>query len=528
MATILDPILADTRALVAERKAVTPAAALERRSAFHAPTLSLARALRRPDGPATIAECKRASPSEGVIRREYDPAAIARSYKQAAAAALSVLTEPTHFQGSLDHLAQVRAAVDLPLLRKDFVVDDYQLVEARAYGADAVLLIAAAARPGPPRRPARRRPRPRPGRARRGPRRRRGGHARPRPHRRAGRQQPRPGRRSRSTWAGPSASSRACPSASSAWPRAASGRPPTRPACAATAPTRSWSAPTSCASPTPAAPWPPSAARRPWRWRRAVDAGLRARRTGPRDADSVLPATTPTSAPRPVTKVKICGITRLHDARTAAAAGADFLGFIQHEDSPRYVEPDVAKEIIDWVRGPEPVGVFVNRDADEVNATCARVGFTRRAAARPRDARDVRGRRGPRHQGHPGPARRLVRAGPRDGRALPRRGRLRAARHAPHEPVGRDRRELQLARRARPVQRRRPVPGRRHLGRQRRRGHPDDAALRRRPVVDPSSRSPGVKDLDKLAAFFDAFHAATGPADPPRPPRRRGGGSDRT
>ena len=77
-----------------------------------------------------------------------------------------------------------------------------------------------------------------------------------------------------------------------------------------------------------------------------------------------------------MTKVKICGITRLHDARTAAAAGADFLGFIQHEESARYIKPDVAKEIIEWVRGPEPVGVFVNRSADEINATCARVGFT--------------------------------------------------------------------------------------------------------------------------------------------------------
>ena len=144
MSTILTQILRDTRALVAERKAVTPSAALMRRSAFHAPTLSLARALRRPDGPAVIAECKRASPSEGVIRREYDPAAIARSYKQAAAAAISVLTEPTHFEGSLEHLAQVRHAVDLPVIRKDFVVDEYQLVEARAYGADAVLLIVAA------------------------------------------------------------------------------------------------------------------------------------------------------------------------------------------------------------------------------------------------------------------------------------------------------------------------------------------------------------------------------------------------
>ncbi len=76
-----------------------------------------------------------------------------------------------------------------------------------------------------------------------------------------------------------------------------------------------------------------------------------------------------------MTKVKICGITRLHDARTAAAAGADFLGFIQHETSPRFIRPDVAKEIIEWVVGPEPVGVFVNRDADEINAVCERVGF---------------------------------------------------------------------------------------------------------------------------------------------------------
>ncbi len=144
MPTILDRILDDTRQLVAERKAITPTAALMRRPAFHAPTLSLARALRRPDGPATIAECKRASPSEGEIRADYRPADVARAYKQAAAAAISVLTEPTHFRGTLDDLAAVRHAVDLPVLRKDFVVDEYQLVEARAYGADAVLLIAAA------------------------------------------------------------------------------------------------------------------------------------------------------------------------------------------------------------------------------------------------------------------------------------------------------------------------------------------------------------------------------------------------
>ena len=145
--TVLGRILADTEALVADRQARVPVAALEARAAFHAPTLSLSRALRRPDGPTFIAECKRASPSEGILRSEYDPAAIAQAYRIAAAAALSVLTEPTHFKGSLDHLAAVRQAVDLPLLRKDFVVDPYQLVEARAYGADAVLLIAAALDP---------------------------------------------------------------------------------------------------------------------------------------------------------------------------------------------------------------------------------------------------------------------------------------------------------------------------------------------------------------------------------------------
>ncbi|HEX8299762.1 MAG TPA: indole-3-glycerol phosphate synthase TrpC [Rubricoccaceae bacterium] len=145
--SVLSQILADTRALVTEREARIPVAALEARSAFHAPTLSLARALRRPDGPTFVAELKRASPSEGVLRREYDPAEIARGYRVAAAAALSVLTEPTHFKGSLDHLAQVRQAVDLPLLRKDFVVSEYQIAEARAYGADAVLLIAAALDP---------------------------------------------------------------------------------------------------------------------------------------------------------------------------------------------------------------------------------------------------------------------------------------------------------------------------------------------------------------------------------------------
>ncbi len=140
--TILDTIVEDTRALVARRKRAVPVGRLRDRPAFDRPTLSLERALRRPDL-AVLAEIKRASPSQGVIRQAFDVADLARQYEAHGAAAVSVLTEPTHFQGALDHLALARQAIGLPLMRKDFIVDPYQLVEARAFGADAVLLIAA-------------------------------------------------------------------------------------------------------------------------------------------------------------------------------------------------------------------------------------------------------------------------------------------------------------------------------------------------------------------------------------------------
>jgi indole-3-glycerol phosphate synthase len=100
-------------------------------------------AIGRRDGINVIAECKRRSPARGVLARSYRPADIARAYEAGGAAAVSVLTEPAFFDGSIAHLEAVRQAIDLPVLRKDFIVDEYQLFEARAAGADAVLLIVA-------------------------------------------------------------------------------------------------------------------------------------------------------------------------------------------------------------------------------------------------------------------------------------------------------------------------------------------------------------------------------------------------
>ena len=143
--TILDEILAATRATVAARKRTVRRSALEGAEGFGRAVLDVPAALTRdPGGLAVIAECKRRSPSKGLLRDPYDPAAIAEGYAEAGAAVVSVLTEPSFFEGAPEHLQAVRARVHIPLLRKDFVVDDYQLAEARAWGADAVLLIASA------------------------------------------------------------------------------------------------------------------------------------------------------------------------------------------------------------------------------------------------------------------------------------------------------------------------------------------------------------------------------------------------
>jgi indole-3-glycerol phosphate synthase len=142
---LLGTIVAGTRRITDVRRDREPLAALERRATAAAPRgARFEAALGRLDRVNVIAECKRRSPSRGVLAVDYDPVAIATRYATGGAAAISVLTEPTFFDGALEHLAAVRAAVDVPLLRKDFIVDDYQLFEARAIGADAVLLIVAA------------------------------------------------------------------------------------------------------------------------------------------------------------------------------------------------------------------------------------------------------------------------------------------------------------------------------------------------------------------------------------------------
>jgi indole-3-glycerol phosphate synthase len=143
--TFLATILASTRNTVAAAKARVPLAELERKCLEHHPR-GWASALRHQakTGPAVIAEVKKASPSKGLIRADFDPEWLARRYRAGGAAALSVLTDEPYFQGSLRNLELASAAVPLPCLRKDFVVDEYQIVEARAHRADAILLIAAA------------------------------------------------------------------------------------------------------------------------------------------------------------------------------------------------------------------------------------------------------------------------------------------------------------------------------------------------------------------------------------------------
>jgi indole-3-glycerol phosphate synthase len=143
---ILDRILANKYLEVAQRRMITPIEQLREQALAQTPPRDFLSALQRAVRPALIAECKKASPSKGLLRPNYDPAQLARTYAENGAAALSVLTDEKFFQGSLNDLSMACDAASLPALRKDFIVDCYQVYEARAAGADAVLLIVAALR----------------------------------------------------------------------------------------------------------------------------------------------------------------------------------------------------------------------------------------------------------------------------------------------------------------------------------------------------------------------------------------------
>jgi indole-3-glycerol phosphate synthase len=142
MAEILAIIVEHVRGVIERRRVETPVEALRERPLFQIPTRGFARALEG-NRRRIVAEVKKASPSKGLIRADFDPVAIAEGYAAGGASAISVLTEERFFQGSLAHLEAVHGAVKLPLLRKDFTLDAYQIVEAKSCGADAVLLIAA-------------------------------------------------------------------------------------------------------------------------------------------------------------------------------------------------------------------------------------------------------------------------------------------------------------------------------------------------------------------------------------------------
>ena len=143
MADLLQQIVADKRVEIARAMQAVPLEQIMQQAHASPPPRNFFSAVTRPKGKLrVIAEVKKASPSAGVIREDFDPVAIARAYHAGGAAAISCLTDKNYFQGSLEYIAQIKQAVPLPVLRKDFILEPYQIYQSRAAGADAVLLIA--------------------------------------------------------------------------------------------------------------------------------------------------------------------------------------------------------------------------------------------------------------------------------------------------------------------------------------------------------------------------------------------------
>ena len=150
MANILDKIIADKKAEVSARRSQKSLEQLKEEARSRPKCRNFYRAVTRPNrrGINVIAEVKKSSPSAGVIREDFDPVAIAQTYEKCGADAISVLTDEKYFQGRLEYIEQIKQVVDLPILRKDFIIDLWQVYESRAAGADAILLIAEALKPG--------------------------------------------------------------------------------------------------------------------------------------------------------------------------------------------------------------------------------------------------------------------------------------------------------------------------------------------------------------------------------------------
>ena len=150
MANILDKIIADKRVEVSDRRSRRSLEQFKEEIRSKSKCLNFYKAVTKPSsrGINVIAEVKKASPSAGVIREDFDPVAIAQTYEKCGADAISILTDEKYFQGRLEYINQIKQAVDLPILRKDFIIDLWQVYESRVAGADAILLIAEALKPG--------------------------------------------------------------------------------------------------------------------------------------------------------------------------------------------------------------------------------------------------------------------------------------------------------------------------------------------------------------------------------------------